>query len=114
LRQISAVCRGFVYAASTMGVTGARDRVSAVAPGLVARVRGVTGLPVAVGIGVSTGEQAADVASYADGVIVGSAFVRAVLDAPDEQAGIAAVGILAAELAGGVRRHASAAPPQRP
>lgn len=103
LRRISAACRGFVYAASTMGVTGARAQVSAVAPGLVARVRAVTDLPVAVGLGVSTGGQAAAVAAYADGVIVGSAFVRALLDAPDEEAGIAAAGALAAELAAGVR-----------
>ena len=104
LRLISSACRGFVYAASTMGVTGARAQVSAVAPGLVARVRAVTDLPVAVGLGVSTGGQAAEVASYADGVIVGSAFVRALLDAPDERAGIDAAGALAADLAAGVCR----------
>ena len=81
-------CRGFVYAASTMGVTGARGAVSNQAQGLVARVREHTQLPVAVGLGVSSGEQAAEVAAYADGVIVGSAFVRCLLDAPDERAGI--------------------------
>src|SRR4051812_49012972 len=76
-----AACRGWVYAASTMGVTGARERTSSAAPALVERVRAVvpatTGeLPVGVGLGVSSGAQAAEVASYADGVIVGSAFVR--------------------------------------
>ncbi len=105
LAKIASVCRGFVYAASTMGVTGARAAVSAVAPGLVARVREVSDLPVAVGLGVSNGEQAAEVASYADGVIVGSALVRALLDAPSEQAGVRAVSALAADLATGVRRR---------
>lgn len=94
---------GFVYAASTMGVTGARTSVGSAASELVARVRRVTDLPVAVGLGVSTGAQAAEVAAYADGVIVGSAFVRALLDAATEAEGLAAVSNLAAELAAGVR-----------
>jgi tryptophan synthase alpha chain len=97
-------CRGWVYAASTMGVTGARAQTSSVAPGLVERVRAATTLPVGVGLGVSSGDQAAEVASYADGVIVGSAFVRRVLDAADETDGVAAVADLAVELADGVRR----------
>jgi len=97
-------CRGWVYAASTMGVTGAREQTSSMAPALVDRVRAATSLPVGVGLGVSSGAQAAEVASYADGVIVGSAFVRRVLDAPDEAAGAAAVAELAGELADGVRR----------
>lgn len=103
LRRIVAVCGGFVYAASTMGVTGARAEVSPLARDLVRRTQAVTELPVAVGLGVSTGAQAADVATYADGVIVGSAFVRALLDAPDEPSGIAAAAGLAARLASGVR-----------
>src|SRR4051812_5181220 len=97
-------CRGWVYAASTMGVTGARTQTSSVAPGLVERVRASTSIPVGVGLGVSSGDQAAEVASYADGVIVGSAFVRRVLDAADETAAVAAVADLAGELADGVRR----------
>jgi len=97
-------CRGWVYAASTMGVTGAREQTSSVAPALVERVRAATTLPVGVGLGVSSGDQAAEVASYADGVIVGSAFVRRVLDAGDETAAVAAVAELAVELADGVRR----------
>ena len=96
-------CRGWVYAASTMGVTGAREQTSSVAPALVERVRAATTLPVGVGLGVSSGDQAAEVASYADGVIVGSAFVRPLLDADSEAAGVRAVGELAAELAVGVR-----------
>jgi tryptophan synthase alpha chain len=104
IRGVGSVNRGFVYAASTMGVTGVRSAIGNRAVELVARVRPLTDLPVAVGLGVSTGEQAAEVAGYADGVIVGSAFVRALLDAPDADAGIEAVRALAAELADGVRR----------
>ncbi|MBI1377492.1 MAG: tryptophan synthase subunit alpha [Frankiales bacterium] len=105
--RIGVVCgitTGFVYAASLMGVTGVAS-VSAAAPALVARTRPHTSLPVAVGLGVTTAEQAADVAAYADGVIVGSAFVRRLLDAPTRAEGIASVGRLAAELAQGVRRR---------
>jgi tryptophan synthase alpha chain len=103
--RVTAVCRGFVYAASTMGVTGARDRVSDRAPRLVERVRAATALPVGVGLGVSNGAQAAEVAGYADGVIVGSAFVRTLLDVPSETAGLAALRALTADLAAGVRRR---------
>ncbi len=102
---VAKVCTGFIYAASTMGVTGARSTLSTAAPELVARVRRVTSQPVAVGIGVSTAEQAADVATYADGVIVGSAFVRLVLDAANDAAALSAVEGLARELAAGVRAH---------
>lgn len=98
-------CRGFVYAASTMGVTGVRAAVSGAAQQLVERVRAADPeLPVCVGLGVSDADQAAEVAAFADGVIVGSAFVRRLLDAPD-RGGVAAVGALAAELAAGVRRR---------
>lgn len=103
-----AACSGFVYAASTMGVTGTRAAVSDRAEGLVARTRALTHLPVAVGLGVSSAGQAATVAGYADGVIVGSAFVRRLLDAPDARSGAAAVRALAAELATGVRTGAAA------
>ncbi|HEX6755975.1 MAG TPA: tryptophan synthase subunit alpha [Mycobacteriales bacterium] len=98
VRRIAARCRGFVYATSVMGVTGTRAETSARAPALVARVKAVTDTPVAVGLGVSNGDQAAEVAGYADGVIVGSAFVRRVLDG-------APVADLAADLAAGVRRR---------
>lgn len=94
---------GFVYAASTMGVTGARSSVSSGAADLVARTRPLTNLPIAVGLGVSTGEQAAEVAKYADGVIVGSAFIRLVLDAPDAASARDSVAVLAREMAAGVR-----------
>ncbi|MFV2101124.1 tryptophan synthase subunit alpha [Micromonospora sp. LOL_024] len=97
-------CRGFVYATAIMGVTGARSQTSLAAPVLVSRVREVTDLPVGVGLGVGTGAQAATVAGYADAVIVGSALVRCVLDAPDEAAGRSALRTLSAELAEGVRQ----------
>lgn len=103
IASTTAACRGWVYAASTMGVTGARTSTSSVAPALVDRVREHSSLPVGVGLGVSTGAQAAEVASYADGVIVGSALVRCLLDADSEPAGATAVGALAAELTAGVR-----------
>jgi len=91
--------RGFLYAASTMGVTGARDQVASSAPELVARCRQVTDLPVGVGLGVRTAAQAAELAAYADAVIVGSAFVALA----DGTGGEAAVAGLAADLANGVR-----------
>ena len=103
LAQVPAKCSGFVYVASVMGVTGARTSVSTGAADLVARVRKTTSLPVAVGLGVSTREQAKGVAAYADGVIVGSAFIKVLQDAPDEESGLAAVTELARELAKGVR-----------
>jgi tryptophan synthase alpha chain len=104
VRATAAACRGFVYASSVMGVTGARDQTSSAAPALVERVRRVSAVPVAVGLGVRDGAQAAEVASYADGVIVGSALVRCLLDAPGLDAGVAAVRTLTGDLAAGVRR----------
>jgi tryptophan synthase alpha chain len=106
LAKITTAGSGFVYAASLMGVTGTRESVGAQAQDLVRRTRATTELPVCVGLGVSNPEQAAEVASFADGVIVGSAFVKRLLDAPDQAAGLAAVRELAAELAEGVHRDA--------
>lgn len=103
LAKVTRACGGFVYAASIMGVTGARTSVSSGAEGLVARIRKTSDLPVAVGLGVSTREQARDVAAYADGVIVGSAFVKAILDAPTFEDGLATITALARELSLGVR-----------
>jgi tryptophan synthase alpha chain len=103
LAKVTAKAGGFIYAASIMGVTGARTSVLSAAEDLVSRVRKVSDLPVAVGLGVSTREQAKDIARYADGVIVGSAFVKAILDAPSLEDGLAAVTALARELSEGVR-----------
>jgi tryptophan synthase alpha chain len=103
LKGVTAKTAGFVYAASMMGVTGTRSTVASSASELVARVRTVTDLPISVGLGVSTREQAKSLAAYADGVIVGSAFIKLLLDAPSEQAGLDAISNLAKELALGVR-----------
>ncbi|MEU5428681.1 tryptophan synthase subunit alpha [Streptomyces olivoreticuli] len=105
LAKITAAGSGFVYAASLMGVTGTRESVGQEAQELVRRTRAVTELPVCVGLGVSNARQAQEVAQFADGVIVGSAFVKRLLDAPDLESGLAAVRTLAGELAAGVRKR---------
>jgi tryptophan synthase alpha chain len=100
LLSTTAACRGFVYAASTMGVTGTRATVADAAQVLVARTRAAApDLAVCVGLGVSDGRQAAEVASFADGVIVGSAYVRELLDGR----GTKGVRALSEDLARGVR-----------
>ncbi|MET9952589.1 tryptophan synthase subunit alpha [Streptomyces sp. NPDC006339] len=105
LATITAAGSGFVYAASLMGVTGTRESVGEQAADLVRRTRAAGDLPVCVGLGVSNAAQAKEVAGFADGVIVGSAFVQRILDADgDEKAALGAVRELAAELAEGVRR----------
>ena len=102
LEKVLKNCGGFVYAASLMGVTGARAQVSNAAEVLVKRARKYTKLPICVGLGVSTAEQAAGVAKYADGVIVGSAFINAIQQAKDFQSGLTAVTKLARELKAGI------------
>ena len=97
LRVVSGACSGFVYAASTMGVTGVRTEVSDRAGTLVARTRTITDLPIAVGLGVSTGAQAREIAEFADGVIVGSAFIRLVQEAGSLAEAEEAVAALARE-----------------
>ncbi|RIK15035.1 MAG: tryptophan synthase subunit alpha [Acidobacteria bacterium] len=99
LAMTARACRGFVYVASTMGVTGTRSSVGAGAAELVRRTREVTDLPLCVGLGVSTGAQAAEVASFADGVIVGSALVAAIGQDPT----LGTLRSLVDELAAGVR-----------
>src|SRR3954451_8413103 len=102
LAAITEVCRGFVYAASLMGVTGARSAIDTGAARLVERTRKAmpagARLPVGLGLGVSNGAQAAEVAAFADGVIVGSAFIRRLLDASSPEEGLAALRGLTAEL----------------
>jgi tryptophan synthase alpha chain len=102
LAMTTEASRGFVYAASTMGVTGAREAVSVAAPTLVSRVKAVSDIPVGVGLGVRSREQAAQIGAYADGVIVGSALVSALKE------GIPAVRSLTEELADGVRQRITA------
>jgi len=105
IAMTTAACRGFVYATAVMGVTGARTTASELAEPLVARTKATTDLPVGVGVGVSNGDQAAAIARFADAVIVGSAFVRTLLDHPDDRtAGMRALTALTEDLAGGVRR----------
>ncbi|MGX5692101.1 tryptophan synthase subunit alpha [Dermacoccus abyssi] len=96
------VTSGFVYAASVMGVTGARTSVGEAAKGLVEKVRATTDLPVCVGLGVSSGEQAREIGQYADGVIVGSALVKCLLDV-DLDEGLERLAEKTRELAAGVR-----------
>jgi tryptophan synthase alpha chain len=93
--------RGFLYAAAVMGVTGARDAVGPAAGELVARCRPHTTLPIGLGLGVRSGEQAATVAGFADGVIVGSALVSAAGKGEKQ------LRELTEELAAGVRRPAT-------
>ena len=107
IAMTTAACRGFVYATAVMGVTGARTSTSALAEPLVARTKAVSPVPVGVGLGVSNGQQAAEIAGYADAVIVGSAFVRTILDANGDRArGLAALRALTEDLAAGVRSDA--------
>lgn len=97
IAMTAAHTRGFLYATAVMGVTGARDQTSSLAPTLVARARQKTNLPIAVGLGVRNAAQAAEVGSFADGVIVGSALVTALADE-----GVAGVRALTAELRSGL------------
>ena len=110
LREITAAGSGFVYASSLMGVTGVRETLNAAASSLVRRVRATTELPVCVGIGISDAAQAAQVAGFADGVIVASAFIKAILEAPNAAAGVAAVQKLTAEMRLAASRHSDLNP----
>jgi tryptophan synthase alpha chain len=97
-RAVSA-SRGFVYAVSTMGITGARNDVDAAARGLVARLRSAGATSTCVGLGISSADQVREVLEYADGAIVGSALVRAL-----DEGGVAAVATTAKALAAGTVR----------
>jgi tryptophan synthase alpha chain len=104
IKQAVDASRGFVYAVSTMGITGARADVDAAARILVDRLRLAGSTSACVGIGVSTPDQIREILGYADGAIVGSALVKALTDG-----GIPALGTLAAELAAGARAAGSGA-----
>lgn len=99
MKQAVDASRGFVYAVSTMGITGARADVDAAARGVVARLRDAGATSACVGLGISTADQVADVLSYADGAIVGSRLVAAL-----EEGGVSGVAEIAAALADGTRR----------
>jgi tryptophan synthase alpha chain len=80
VEEIASTCTGFVYAVSTLGVTGARAELSERAQQVVELCRAATDLPVLVGIGITNAEQAQAAARTADGVVIGSAVVRLVTD----------------------------------
>ena len=109
IASTTAAGRGWLYATAVMGVTGTRTTSSSAAPELVRRIRELSPQTlVGVGLGVSTGDQAAEVTGFADGVIVGSAFIKPMLAAeaagnPDDLSGLRAV---RADLTEGVRRQA--------
>ncbi|MGH2923193.1 MAG: tryptophan synthase subunit alpha, partial [Solirubrobacterales bacterium] len=90
-RAIAAEAEGFVYLVSTVGVTGEREALPDELTGLIASVREESSVPVAVGFGISTVEQAAAVGAVADGVIIGSRLVREVSAAPALAAGVTAI-----------------------
>ena len=100
-------CRGWMYATAVMGVTGTRTASSSAAPELVTRIRALApDTLVGVGLGVSNGDQAADVATFADGVIVGSAFIKPALAADDagNPGGLSGIRAVLTDLVAGVRR----------
>lgn len=97
LQKVTGITSGFIYAASLMGVTGTRNSISDSARELVARIRRVSTLPIAVGLGVSTPDQAREVATYADGVIIGSALIKELLD-KDLESGLQSLRVLAESL----------------
>jgi tryptophan synthase alpha chain len=90
-RQICEVAQGFVYVVSTVGTTGEREEIPPELTGLAEATRNDAEVPVAVGFGISTPEQAATVGEFADGVIIGSRLVREVADAPDRDAAVSSV-----------------------
>jgi tryptophan synthase alpha chain len=80
LARVAAASEGFVYCVSTLGVTGSRDELAGSARAVVEALRPLTSTPLLVGVGISTPEQAAAACEFADGVVVGSALVRCLLD----------------------------------
>jgi tryptophan synthase alpha chain len=96
------VSRGFVYAVSTMGITGARSDVDSAARSLVARLRTAGATSTCVGIGISTADQVREVLGYADGAIVGSALVKAL-----SEGGVDGVARAAAALSAGTTSAAA-------
>jgi tryptophan synthase alpha chain len=86
LKQIANASTGFIYAVSRTGVTGARERLTDDARSLVRRLRKFTKLPIAVGFGISTAKQFADVGSFADAAVIGSALVQTIENNPGKEA----------------------------
>ena len=102
LAEIGRRSQGFVYAVSVMGTTGERDRLASSAAALTVRLKQVTDLPVFLGFGISTPKQAAEAAAIADGVIVGAAVTRRILDGAGPAEAGAFVASLRAALPGPV------------
>lgn len=100
LEAICAAARGFVYGVGLMGVTGERAALAASARLMARRLKAVTDRPVLVGVGVSTPEQAVEVCTEADGVVMGSALVRRLLEGGGPEGAAAFVGELRAALDG--------------
>lgn len=94
----------FVYAIAELGVTGAREKSSSLAVDLAQRIRRATDVPIVLGVGIATPAAAREAAAVSDGVIVGSALVRRVLDARNAQHAAAELGTAVSELAEAVRR----------
>jgi tryptophan synthase alpha chain len=86
LKAISQACRGFVYAVSRTGITGAQKQLATDAQGLVNRIRKFTKLPVAVGFGIANPQQYAQVGEFADAAVVGSAIVQLIEQNPGREA----------------------------
>ncbi len=93
--RAAALGRGFLYAISRLGVTGVRDAVAGTARPVVERIRAITDMPVALGFGVSTPEHVREIGAYADAVVVGSALVQAIADAPAGQEAAVAAALVA-------------------
>jgi len=108
LKLVAEYSTGFVYLVSRTGVTGERAALSQALAPLVERTRATTGLPLACGFGISTAEQAGQVAKMAEGVVVGSAFVRLI----EQNAGPSALETFARELRYGMDRARQAAAPK--
>jgi tryptophan synthase alpha chain len=104
LDMLAAAATSFIYCVAVTGVTGARQQVGADLPGLLRRLRARTSAPIAVGFGISTPEQAAEVADLADGVIIGSALIDLVAHSAGPDEACAAVGDLIEKASQAIRR----------
>ena len=105
IAKIAAATTGVIYYVSREGVTGVRDQVAGNIPQAIARIRARTALPIAVGFGIGSRAQVAEVAAHADGVVVGSALVNCIRDHLGDRANLAAaIGARAADLSAGVKR----------
>jgi tryptophan synthase alpha chain len=103
LARIADACPSVIYGVASLGVTGERVELSRRGSALADRIRTISDVPLVMGVGISTPEQAAVAAVNADGVIVGSALVRRVLDAPNPQAAVSSVGAAVGALAAALR-----------